>query len=154
MEHTVLTPLQQALDVIEQLSVKDQETLIEIVQRRLVEQRRKEIARNASVTLQAFREGRASYGTVDDSRREPQVKVQQGIWIDEQAIRDAGLGSHLRIVVQPGEIRILSLLDEAELERSSKKGWDVFRSLGRDAQPGRLPNAAAEHDGYLYGKGQ
>ena len=71
MEQTVLLPpFQQALDVIEQLSANDQEALIEIVQRRLVEQRREEIARNASVTLQAFREGHASYGTVNDLRRD------------------------------------------------------------------------------------
>ena len=70
MEQTVLPPFQQALDVIEQLSASDQEALVEIVQRRLVEQRREEIARNASVTLQAFREGRASYGTVNDLRRD------------------------------------------------------------------------------------
>jgi hypothetical protein len=70
MEHTVLTPFQQALDVVEQLSIEDQETLVEIVQRRLIEQRREEIAHNASVTLQAFREGRASYGTMDDLRRD------------------------------------------------------------------------------------
>jgi hypothetical protein len=70
MEHTVLTPFRQALDVVEQLSVKDQETLIEIVQRRLVEQRREEITHNARATLQAFREGRAGYGTMDDLRRD------------------------------------------------------------------------------------
>jgi hypothetical protein len=41
--------------------------------------------------------------------------------------------------------------DEAE-QRESPKGWEVFRFLGRDAQPGRLPNAAVEHDRYLYEK--
>ena len=71
MESPVLTtPFQQALDSIEQLPTEDQETLIEIVQRRLIEQRRAEIARNARATLQAFREGRARYGTIDDLRRD------------------------------------------------------------------------------------
>lgn len=84
------------------------------------------------------------------------LEVQRGIWIDEQAIRSARLGTRLRVVVQPGEIRILAMLTEAEQKEASesKKGWDVFRSLGRDAQPGQLPNAAVEHDRYLYGKGQ
>ncbi len=82
------------------------------------------------------------------------VQVQQGIWIDEQWIQIAGLGTHLRIIVQPGEIRILSLSAKAEEKQTSEKGWDVFRSLGRDALPGRLPDAAAEHDRYLYGKNQ
>ncbi|MGA9352025.1 MAG: hypothetical protein WBW48_24950 [Anaerolineae bacterium] len=68
MEQPVLTPFQWALEVIEQLPVEDQRVLIEIVRRRLIEQRRAEIARNARATLQAFREGRACYGTVDDLR--------------------------------------------------------------------------------------
>lgn len=68
MEQTTLTPFQQVLDVIEQLPAEDQETLIEIVRRRLIERRRAEIADNARDTLQAFREGRAGYGTVDDLR--------------------------------------------------------------------------------------
>lgn len=79
------------------------------------------------------------------------LEVQQGIWIDEQWIRNAGLGTRLQVVVRPGEIRILPVPDEAE-RKESPRGWEVFRSLGRDAQPGRLPNAAAEHDRYLYGK--
>ena len=70
MEQSVLTPFQQALDGIEQLSVEDQATLIEIIGRRLVEQRREEIAYNARATLEAFREGRARCGTVDDLRRD------------------------------------------------------------------------------------
>jgi hypothetical protein len=79
------------------------------------------------------------------------LEVQQGIWIDEQWIRNAGLGTRLQVIVRPGEIRILPVRDESERQESSK-GWEVFRSLGRDAQPGRLPNAAVEHDRYLYGK--
>jgi len=81
------------------------------------------------------------------------LEIQQGIWIDERWIRDAGLGTHLQVVVRPGEIRILPLSAESE-RKVSPKGWEVFRSLGCDAQPGRLPNAAVEHDRYLYGKSQ
>jgi hypothetical protein len=79
------------------------------------------------------------------------LEVQQGIWINEQWIRNAGLGTHLQVVVQPGEIRILPVRDKPERPESST-GWEVFRSLGHDAQPGRLPNAAVEHDRYLYEK--
>jgi len=81
------------------------------------------------------------------------VKVQRGIWIDEQRIRDAGLGTRIEIIVQAGEIRILPVSAEAE-QRESPKGWQVFRSMGRDASPGQLPNSAVEHDRYLYGKGR
>jgi hypothetical protein len=70
MEHPVSTPFQQALDIVERLPADDQEALIEVIRRRLIEQRRMEIARNARATVQAFREGRARYGTVDDLRRD------------------------------------------------------------------------------------
>jgi hypothetical protein len=81
------------------------------------------------------------------------LEIRQGIWIDEQWIRNAGLGTRLQVIVRPGEIRILPVRDEFERQESSK-GWEVFRSLGCDAQSGRLPNAAVEHDRYLYGKKQ
>ena len=70
MEPTTATPFEQALEVVEQLAPVDQEALIEIVRQRLVECRRSEIAANAQATLQALREGRAHYGTVDDLRRD------------------------------------------------------------------------------------
>ena len=82
------------------------------------------------------------------------LEVQQGIWIDQRWIRNAELGTRVRVVVQPGEIRILAVPTEGKQQEVSEDGWDVFRSLGRDAQPGQLPNAAVEHDRYLYGKGQ
>jgi len=61
---------QQALDVVEQLPPEDQETLIDLLRHRLVEWRRAEIARNAEATLQAVREGRAQFGSVDDLQRD------------------------------------------------------------------------------------
>ena len=62
--------LQQALDVVESLPLDEQETLIDLVRRRLVERRRAEIARNAEETLQAVRDGRAQYGSVEDIQRD------------------------------------------------------------------------------------
>jgi hypothetical protein len=58
------TPIQQALDEIEKLGAEDQQVVVEIVRRRL------DIAQNARATVQAFREGRARYGTVEDLRRD------------------------------------------------------------------------------------
>lgn len=81
------------------------------------------------------------------------LEVQQGVWINERWIRDANLGTRLQVIVQPGEIRILPVPDEGEREVSTR-GWDVFLSLGHVARSGRLPNAAVEHDRYLYGKAQ
>ena len=82
------------------------------------------------------------------------LEVQQGIWIEERWLRNARLGGRLQVVVQPGEIRLLEAPTEVSPQEPSETGWKVFRSLGQDASPGRLPNAAAEHDRYLYGKGQ
>jgi hypothetical protein len=69
-EQAGTSPLQRALDVVEELPVEDQEVLVEVVQRRLAEWRRAEIARNAQSTLEAVREGRARYGSVDDLKRD------------------------------------------------------------------------------------
>lgn len=80
------------------------------------------------------------------------IAVQQGVWIHERWLRDAGLGQRLQVEVQPGEIRIRPAPQEAMPEAPSEAAWEVFRSLGRDAKPGRLKEAAAEHDRYLYGK--
>lgn len=60
------TPLQHALDSVEALSLEDQQTLVELIQRRLAERRRDEIARNALDTSQAVREGQARYGSIED----------------------------------------------------------------------------------------
>lgn len=80
------------------------------------------------------------------------IEVQQGIWIDERWIRSAGLGHQVQ--VQPGGIRIVAGSSETEEHWPDMTGWDVLRSLGSDAQPGQLQNAAEEHDRYLYGKGR
>jgi len=62
--------VQQALDVIEHMPLEVQMTVIQGLQRRLLEQRRSEIARNATISLQAVREGHARYGTVEDLKRD------------------------------------------------------------------------------------
>ena len=64
------TLIQQALDQIEGLEADDQRVVIEIVHQRLVERRRAEIAENARHAVQAFREGRAQCGTIDDLCRD------------------------------------------------------------------------------------
>ena len=74
MEQVKVSPLQEALEVVERLPLEDQVTLIEVVERRLVESRRDEIARNAAATLQAVREGRASFGAIKDLQRDLSTK--------------------------------------------------------------------------------
>lgn len=50
--------LDQALETVQQLPFDQQEMLLEIVQRRHIEQRRKEIAQDAQLTLQSYRAGK------------------------------------------------------------------------------------------------
>lgn len=70
MDAEQIFSVQQALDVIEHMPLEDQMTVIEVLQRRLLEQRRSEIARHARTTLQATREGHSRYGTLDDLKRD------------------------------------------------------------------------------------
>ena len=70
MESVMTSRLQTALDVAAQLSPDEQESLIDILHKRLVMLRREEIARNAVETLAAAREGRATYGSLDDLKRD------------------------------------------------------------------------------------
>ncbi|WP_028324911.1 hypothetical protein [Desulfatirhabdium butyrativorans] len=70
MSQIVSSTIQTAIDVVEALPLEDQQTVIELLQRRMVERRRAEIARNATATLQAVREGRARYGSVEDLKRD------------------------------------------------------------------------------------
>ncbi len=62
--------LQQALDVFEQMPLDEQETLAELVQRRVSDRRRAQLACDARATLRAAREGRAKYGTIEDLERD------------------------------------------------------------------------------------
>jgi len=82
---------------------------------------------------------------------EQELEVRQGIWIDREWLRDAGLGGRLHVLIQPGEIRILPGAGAAE-QSGTTLGWDIFRTLGDEATPGQLPDAAVDHDRYLYGK--
>ncbi len=70
MEQAKTSLFQQVLDVVERLPPEDQEALVDLIQRRLIEWRRAEIARNAAITLQAVREGCAHYGSLDDLKRD------------------------------------------------------------------------------------
>ena len=71
-ETTTLT-FGELLDTIAELPVEWQETLVDLVQLRLREQRRKEIARNAAEARAQFAAGQLPRGTVDDLLADPDV---------------------------------------------------------------------------------
>lgn len=62
--------MQQVIEALELLPAEEQQIVLELVQRRMAETRRAEIARNARLTLRAVRAGKASAGSVDDLRRD------------------------------------------------------------------------------------
>jgi len=70
MNHYNSSTIQKALDCIEELLPEEQETLIEIIRRRNIEKRRNGISRNAADTLNAIKEGKASYGSVEDLKKD------------------------------------------------------------------------------------
>jgi hypothetical protein len=70
MEHEYSSPIQEALEAVEALTPEDQMAVVEIIQRRLVEQRRDEIAQEAQATLKAVREGSAHFGSVEDLKND------------------------------------------------------------------------------------
>jgi hypothetical protein len=94
MEQAKTSLFQQALDVVDRLPPEDQETLADLIQHRLVERRRAEIARNAATTVQAVREGHARYDMVSlieslpkMGRLEVDIKVAADIHISAYAAR-------------------------------------------------------------------
>ena len=64
------TSFQKAIDAVESLPFDDREELLEILRMRIAEHRRDEIAANAREALQAVREKRAKFGTVEELKKD------------------------------------------------------------------------------------
>jgi hypothetical protein len=47
-----------------------------------------------------------------------------------------------------GDVRVTITVDPID----EKRGWEIFRQMGRNAESGTLPSASVDHDKYLYGK--
>jgi hypothetical protein len=58
--------VQEILDQVESLSIEDQDQLFELIRKRRIENRRAEILANAQEVMQAFKNGTAKRGSVDD----------------------------------------------------------------------------------------
>ena len=59
-------PFGEVLDAIDKLSIEDQETLVDIVHRRLAERERKRIAGDIREARHEFDQGRSHPNTVDE----------------------------------------------------------------------------------------
>lgn len=78
------------------------------------------------------------------------VELEQGLWIQQNWLKQAGLDDKVQIVIQQGEIRILAAI--TSLNQNQEKGWDVFLSLEKDAPKGQVADISTNHDNYLYQK--
>ena len=56
----------ELLDTIDRLPIEQQETLLDVLQRRVVELRRQQIAYNAAEARQLYHTGELPQGSVDD----------------------------------------------------------------------------------------
>lgn len=57
---------QRAIETIETLSLNDQEALLELLQKRLIEQRRKILMREVAEVCQEYAQGQVQFGSVAD----------------------------------------------------------------------------------------
>ena len=57
---------QEIIDQVESLSIEDQDQLFELIRKRRIENRRAEILANAQEVMEAFKNGTAKRGSVDD----------------------------------------------------------------------------------------
>ena len=58
--------VQEIIDQVESLSIEDQDQFFELIRKRRIENRRDEILANAQEVMQAFKNGTAKRGSVDD----------------------------------------------------------------------------------------
>lgn len=63
---TKISPLQAAIEIVEQLSSEDQAELLKIVYRRLVEQRRESLVKEIAESRQAYQTSQVRRGTLDE----------------------------------------------------------------------------------------
>lgn len=71
-----MTTLEQALNTVSQLPIEQQEMLIQIMQNRLIENRRQEIADDAKQAISSFHRGELKPQTADEVIAELQKSLQ------------------------------------------------------------------------------
>ncbi len=61
-----VSELNQVLESVERLPVEDQEILIDVIRKRLIEKRRDELARSITQAQKDYEEGNVFRGTIED----------------------------------------------------------------------------------------
>ncbi|MBO1352191.1 MAG: hypothetical protein EBE86_034715 [Hormoscilla sp. GUM202] len=57
---------QEVIEAVETFSLEDREILLDILKKRLSEERRKQLGQEIAEVRQDYREGKVQFGTVDD----------------------------------------------------------------------------------------
>ncbi len=68
------TTINDALESVSQLSLDDQILLTEIMQKRIIEQRRKELARSVQEGVKEYHEGKTHSGNTDNLMKDIQTE--------------------------------------------------------------------------------
>lgn len=61
-----VSPFQQIIETVESLSIDDQEMLLEVLTKRLVAQKRSNLAQEIGQVRQEYQEGNVKFGSIDD----------------------------------------------------------------------------------------
>ena len=69
-EAAAKSSFQELIESVEALPLDDREILMDIINRRIIEQRRDELVADMEESLQAYRKGEVRIGTVDDLLRD------------------------------------------------------------------------------------
>jgi hypothetical protein len=64
------TPFQKAIEAVESLPFEDREELLDVLRIRMAEDRREQIAANAKEAIDAVKEKKSFYGTVEDLKKD------------------------------------------------------------------------------------
>jgi len=69
-EAAAKSDFQELIESVEALPLDDREILMDIINRRIIEQKREELVADMEESLQAYRKGEVRIGTVDDLLRD------------------------------------------------------------------------------------
>lgn len=66
IEAIAKSSFQELIETVEALPLEDREILVEIINKRIIEQRREELEDDMEESLEAYQKGEVRVGTVDD----------------------------------------------------------------------------------------
>lgn len=69
-EAAAKSSFQELIESVEALPLDDREILMDIINKRIIEQRREELVADLEESMQAYRKGEVRIGTVDDLLRD------------------------------------------------------------------------------------